>query len=224
MKKPIVLLSIILFSLTNLQAQFHITGSAKTFGAGKFAAGITPYAMLPIQNSSLYQTSYGANLMLGFGITDGIDIHFKFGGVSAKSINAGEDDKAEFRYYTELSSKFQLYTFGGREDIGFATTAEFGIHSWQALAGFDGRINLTFRANRQFYAFTGFDTDYNVELYKEDDAVKRTFKLYYWVPAGIEIRPYENLSIVAEAAIPISPDAAYYTGLGLIYIINAKPY
>jgi hypothetical protein len=220
MKKTLLLLLVFFFSMNALQAQFHVFGSAKSFGAGKFAAGITPYAMLPIQNSNLYKTSYGANLMFGFGITDGIDVYLKFGGVSAKSISAREDDKAEFRYYTELSSKFQLFTLGGREDLGFATTAEFGIHSWQALAGFDGRINLTFRANRQLYAYTGFDTDYNVELYKVDDAVKRTFELYYWVPAGVEIRPYENLSIIAEANVPISPQAAYYSGLGLIYVFS----
>ena len=158
--------------------------------------------------------------MLGYGILDQLEVHMKFGGLWAKTVSAGEDDKGKMRYYTEFSTKFQPYTYGGKEGPGFATSIELGIHSWQTLAGFDGRVNLTFRANKTFYAYAGFDADYNVENEKKEGIIERKFALYYWAPIGVEIRPYDNLSLIAEAVVPLSSGAAYYSGLGVVYLLN----
>lgn len=223
MKKILLLLAIAFFAI-EAKAQFHIGGSAKTVTPGRFMFGLSPYMMLPLTESNLYKKTIGANFVSGYGITDGIDTRFKLGVYSGTPLDTEDgEQEAETKYYAEFTAKFQLYSYGGRQGVGFAAALEAGAHSWQALAGYDAKVNLTFRANRYIYLYTGFDFDYNNELKKnEDNLYTRSHGIYYWIPAGLEFRPNEYTSLILEGAVPMSDQTAYYAGVALHFIPAGK--
>ena len=220
MKKKIILFTALLLSFFVVKAQFNVSGSAKTLPPSKVSLGLTPFYMLPMKNSKLHSSAVGANTILGFGLNEGVDFRIRFGMLNAKPID-NPADTSQNLFYLAANTEFQLITTGKRHGPGFGLSLTLGVHSWQTLAGFDGTVNMSYRFSRKFYIYTGFDIDYNNELELGDTGrMERIFGLYYWVPAGIVVRPNERLSLILEGSVPISQNTAYYTGIGFEVTIN----
>ncbi|MEA2042728.1 MAG: hypothetical protein U9N85_09285 [Bacteroidota bacterium] len=222
MKNKLFFISFLVFAGLSVNAQYYTAGSAKTLAPGKVSLGLSPYYMLPITETELYSSTAGINGIFGYGIAEGIDFHV-IGGILRAKPTANAEDTTYTKFYGAAEAEFQLIATGKREKPGFAASFTTGVHSWQSLAGFDALLNLTFRQNRHLYYYSGFDVDYNIEL--ETDAnsnISRTGKLYYGVPAGIEIRPSEYTSLILEGKIPISKNTAYFIGAGIELVLNPK--
>ncbi len=208
----------ITFYVIEAQAQYQFCGSASTLTKKNISLGVNPYMMIFNGENIDKHKFFGGNFYFNAGFPNIVEAQVKFG-LLYNNYNDPPDNYSPMFYYFGIEIKKFLFFTGKIHTPGVGMSISGGVHSFYSHIGFDGAANLTYRHNRNFYIYTGFDADYNQDSRKKDPYTpdEKFWEFFGWVPVGVEIRPNGSLSIIIECDIPITKNAHWIPGVGMRY-------